>query len=156
MAPKKSKTSSFLNYTQMASHDNVTLTDDQFSQLIGNLKSRTERSTFSTCTARFNGTRKPTNVDNFIATILVYKALFSFPFLLKGCASSWWQGIKTKAKTLDNAIQLLCTNFSPPKPDWRLFAELFQDKQKTQEMFLYVENEKYLLSFRKGLMKKPC
>ena len=96
MAPEKSKTSSFLNSTQMASHNNVTLTDNQFSQLIGNLNSRTERSTFSTCTARFNGTRNSTNVDELIATILVYKeaegktddhALFSFPLLLVGYAS---------------------------------------------------------------------
>ena len=145
MAPKKSKTNSFLNTTQMASHHNVTLTDNQFSQLIGNLKSRTERSTFSTCTARFNGTRNSTNVDDFIATILVYKeaegitddhALISFPLLLEGYAPSWWQVIKTEAKTFDNAIELLRKNVSSPKPDWRLFAELFQAKAGVYRFYM--------------------
>ena len=122
----------------------IGLTERQFSELLGNIQSRQSSriTTFSSCTARFNGGRNVSKVEDFIATILVFKdaedvpdfyALTSFPLLLEGYASAWWQGVKNEARCFDDAIDLLRNAFSPPKPDWRIFAEIFQDKQKVNE-----------------------
>ncbi|XP_055842440.1 activity-regulated cytoskeleton associated protein 2-like [Episyrphus balteatus] len=120
----------------------ISLTESQFSSLLGSLNVREgSRSTFSSCNARFGGSNS-SKVEDFIETIIVYKnavsisdhfALTSFPLLLDGYASSWWQGVKHEAKSFDEAIELLRTAFSPPRPDWRIFAEILQDKQKITE-----------------------
>lgn len=122
---------------------NITLTQGQFMDLLGGLNIRQEpRSTFANCSARFSGGSNTTKVEDFIATILVYKdaehvsdflALTSLPLLLEGYASTWWQGVKDEAMTFEMAIDLLRKAFSPPKPDWRIFAELNQEKQKSFE-----------------------
>lgn len=122
---------------------NMVLSDAQFRTLISGLSVRQEvKSTFSNCTARFHGNRNSTNVEDFLATILVYKeaenisdflALTSLPLLLEGYASSWWQGVKDEAKTFNDAVDLLRGAFAPPKPDWRIFSEIAQEKQKLFE-----------------------
>ncbi|KNC22596.1 hypothetical protein FF38_00157 [Lucilia cuprina] len=121
----------------------INLTERQFSDLLGSLQVRQEfKTTFSSCSARFNGGRSTSKVEDFIATTLVFKeaehildqmALISLPLLLEGYASSWWQGVKHEANNFDEAIKLLRTAFAPPKPDWRIYAEIFQDKQKLSE-----------------------
>ncbi|KAI8116348.1 hypothetical protein CVS40_11568 [Lucilia cuprina] len=121
----------------------INLTERQFSDLLGSLQVRQEfKTTFSSCSARFNGGRSTSKVEDFITTILVFKeaehisdqmALISLPLLLEGYASSWWQGVKHEANNFDEAIELLRTAFAPPKPDWRIYAEIFQDKQKLSE-----------------------
>lgn len=122
---------------------NYNLSERQLKSLVGDIQVHTERkSTFSSCSARFNGGRSTSKVEDFIATILVFKdaegitdqrALISLPLLFEGYASSWWQGVQHEAKTFAEAIQLLRDAFAPPKPDWRLYAEIFQDKQKINE-----------------------
>ena len=123
----------------------IGLTESQFSQLLGSIQIRQEHKipTFSGCTAKFIGKcNNVSKVEDFIATILAYKAaenisdfyaLTSFPLLLDGYAASWWQGVKNEPKTFDGAIELLRNAFSPPRPDWRICAEIFQDKQKPTE-----------------------
>lgn len=121
----------------------INLTERQFSDLLGSLQVRQEiKATFSSCSARFNGGRNTSKVEDFIATILVFKeaerisdsvALTSLPLLLEGYASSWWQGVKHEAHNFEEAIELLRNAFAPPKPDWRIYAEIFQDKQKSFE-----------------------
>lgn len=51
------------------------VTEDVFRNLLSGLAVRLEirTSTFSTCTARFSGERNSFKVEDFIATILVYK-----------------------------------------------------------------------------------
>ncbi|XP_036346322.1 uncharacterized protein LOC118755602 [Rhagoletis pomonella] len=122
---------------------NVMLTENQFRQLLGNLHvNQDTRAIFSKCSVRFNGGRNTSKIEDFIATILVYKdaenisdelALLSLPLLLEGYASSWWQGVKEEAETFNDAIDLLRKAFSPPKPDWRIFSEISQEKQKFTE-----------------------
>lgn len=140
-----SNNTNFSNLQNGTTHTavNITLTERQFSNLLGNLSSTQERKiTFSSCSARFNGGRNTSKVEDFIATILVFKeaenisnemALISLPLLLEGYASTWWQGLKYEAKTFEEAIELLRSAFAPPKPDWRIFSEIFQDKQKPFE-----------------------
>ncbi|XP_065365535.1 activity-regulated cytoskeleton associated protein 2-like [Calliphora vicina] len=121
----------------------MVLTDVQFRELLGGPAMRQDvKSTFSNCTARFNGGRNSKKIEDFLATILVYKeaenisdsyALTSLPLILEGYASTWWQGVKHEAKTFEDAIELLRKAFAPPKPDWRIFNEIFQEKQKIFE-----------------------
>lgn len=116
---------------------------NQLSSLIGNLNARQETKTsFSSCSSRFNGGRNTAKVEDFIATILIFKeaenipderALLSLPLLFEGYASTWWQGVQYEAKTFNEAIELLRNAFSPPKPDWRIYSEIFQDKQRPNE-----------------------
>ena len=121
---------------------NISITQVQFSQLLNSNGNRQPNKTFSTCSARYNGGRNAAKVQDFIATILVYKqvenitdlhALLSFPLLLKGYAASWWQGVKDEAQTFGDAIKLLKSAFSPPNPDWRVYAEICQDRQQLLE-----------------------
>lgn len=115
----------------------------QFRELMSGLSMRQEtRSTFSNCTARFSGGRNSTKVEDFLVTILVYKeaegisdlyALTSLPLLLDGYASSWWQGVQDEARTFTDAVYLLRNAFAPVKPDWRIFSEICQERQKTFE-----------------------
>lgn len=122
---------------------NLNITEQLVSALLGNLQVRPQiSSTFSTCSTRFNGASDKENVEDFISTILVYKesthisdrlALVSFPLLLEGYASSWWQGVKHEATTFDDAIDILRSAFAPIKSDWRIYSEIFKDKQKPTE-----------------------
>lgn len=122
---------------------NIVLSDSQFRQLLGGMTMRQEsKSTFSSCTARFTGARNSANVEDFLATIQVYKdtenisdflALTSLPLLLEGYASTWWQGVQDEARDFNDAIELLRKAFAPVKPDWRIFNEIFQEKQKSFE-----------------------
>ena len=136
------------NYNNMPAQNGanmISLSERQFSELLGTIQNRQETprvTTFSSCTVRFNGGKNVSKVEDFIATIVVFKeaenitdfyALTSFPLLLEGYASSWWQGVKNEARTFEDAIELLRSAFSPPKPDWKIFGEIFQDKQKPTE-----------------------
>lgn len=122
---------------------NIVLSDAQFRQLLGGVSNRQDtKATFSNCTARFSGGRNSTKVEDFLATILVYKdaenisdflALTSLPLLLEGYASTWWQGVQNEARTFNDAVDLLKKSFAPIKPDWRIFNELCQEKQKSFE-----------------------
>lgn len=122
---------------------NISLTETQFRELLGGLTmAQNTKSTFSTCTARFSGGRNSTKVEDFLSTILVYKdaenvsdlhALTSLPLLLEGYASTWWQGVKNEANSFSDAVDLLRKSFAPPKPDWRIYSEIFQDRQKSLE-----------------------
>lgn len=120
------------------------VTEEMFRNLLGGLavRERPKTSTFSTCSSRFSGDRNSSKVEDFIATILVYKesesiadvhALNSLPLLLEGYASTWWQGVKDEARTFQDAIDLLKKAFAPPKPDWRLYSEIFREKQRNFE-----------------------
>ena len=122
---------------------NIILSQEQFRDLIGGFNSRSERrTTFGRCSARFDGGRSAMKVEDFIDTILVFKeaenvsdelALTSLPLILDGYALSWWHGIKNEATSFEIAIDLLRKAFSPPKPDWRIFAEINMEKQTTGE-----------------------
>ena len=89
-------------------------------------------------------------VEDFIATILLFKdaenvpdelTLTILPLILDEYALSWWNGIKNEATSFEIAIDLLRKVFSPPKPDWRIFAEINMEKRL---MFSYVRSVNYL------------
>lgn len=133
----------FSDRNSQSSSNNNNLNEQLIASLLSNVQVRPQISaTFSTCSARFNGSSDKENVEDFIATILVYKesthisdrlALISMPLLLEGYASSWWQGVKDEASTFEDAINLLRSAFAPIKSDWRIYSEIFKDKQKPTE-----------------------
>uniref|UniRef100_A0A6P7GEL5 Activity-regulated cytoskeleton associated protein 2-like n=1 Tax=Diabrotica virgifera virgifera TaxID=50390 RepID=A0A6P7GEL5_DIAVI len=107
----------------------VTMSEDQFRQLINTLTVNTNTNSnsgsFSKCTARFNGSRCHTTVEAFITTVNIYKdiekisdadALTGLPLLLTDTAAVWWQGVKSEVNTWKEAAQLIRRAFSPSKP----------------------------------------
>ncbi|KAJ8914143.1 hypothetical protein NQ315_016221 [Exocentrus adspersus] len=96
---------------------------------------------FSKCTARFNGERSHNTVDNFITTISIYKdiekiedadALKGLPLLLTGTAATWWQGVKNEVTTWNEATTRLRIAFSPAKPAYQIYLDIFNEPQKSK------------------------
>ena len=60
-------------------------------------------------------------------------AVNSIPMLLERNAADWWQGVKTQTETFDDVVRMLREAFSPPKPDWRVYAEIYESHQQKNE-----------------------
>lgn len=123
----------------------ATFTEEQFQLLVAKMtatQQANKKGSFSTCTARFSGQRDPLKVEEFIATINVYKdieaisdaeAVRGLPLLLEDNAVTWWQGIKDEAVTWNDAIKLLRNAFAPLKPAYRIYIEIFEERQSAEE-----------------------
>lgn len=147
---------------------NMVLSDAQFRTLISGLSVRQEvKSTFSNCTARFHGNRNSTNVEDFLATILVYKeaenisdflALTSLPLLLEGYASSWWQGVKDEAKTFNDAVDLLRGAFAPPNQIGEYSVRLRKKNKSCLRLqtVSFVESDDFSHNYQKNFQKILC
>ncbi|GBP00805.1 Activity-regulated cytoskeleton associated protein 2, partial [Eumeta japonica] len=81
-------------------------------------------------------------VDVFIDAIETYKeveqisdkdALKGISLLFNGLANIWWKGVRREAKTWDDAIHLLREHFSPTKPAYQIYLEIFETKQGNSE-----------------------
>uniref|UniRef100_A0A1A9ZX02 Retrotransposon gag domain-containing protein n=1 Tax=Glossina pallidipes TaxID=7398 RepID=A0A1A9ZX02_GLOPL len=44
-------------------------------------------------------------------------------------AATWWQGIRKEAKTWNDVLSLIREHFSPPKPAYQVYMEIFEKKQ---------------------------
>ncbi|XP_075157626.1 activity-regulated cytoskeleton associated protein 2-like [Haematobia irritans] len=121
----------------------VSLTTEEFKQLLESVgRSNTRIGSFSNCTARFDGERNPSKVEEFISAITTFKvvenindenAVSSMPMLLEGDASEWWRGVKTSSFRFSDVITMLREAFSPPKPAWRVYAEINEARQQMNE-----------------------
>lgn len=121
----------------------VSLTTEQFERLISVVNKSSEKcGSFSTCLARYDGERNHTKVEEFISAISTFQsveripdasAVNGMPMLLQGDAAEWWRGVKSKAKTFNDVIKMLREAFSPPKPAWRIYSEIYEDKQQKNE-----------------------
>ncbi|KAK5641300.1 hypothetical protein RI129_009847 [Pyrocoelia pectoralis] len=119
----------------------VTLTDDQFNQLLQRLSMgnnanvatavQSQTGNFSKCCSRFNG-EPNVDVNAFISAVEIYKecvnitddnALKGLPMLLDGFAAEWWHGVKADVVNWDNAIDHLRQTFGPKKPPYRVYKE---------------------------------
>ncbi|KAL1488378.1 hypothetical protein ABEB36_014852 [Hypothenemus hampei] len=125
------------------------MSDTQFQQLLKTIMEvRTiptqgeNAGSFSKCSARFDGTRSYSVVDNFLTTIDIYKniekisdadALKGLPLLLRDTAATWWQGVKEEAKCWTEALILIRGAFSPSKPAHQLYIEIFGGHQEPGE-----------------------
>ncbi|XP_023301275.2 activity-regulated cytoskeleton associated protein 2-like [Lucilia cuprina] len=93
---------------------------------------------FSNCCSRFGGERDHEIVEEFITSIVTYKeveaitdedALKSISLLFHGMASTWWQGVRKEVKSWNDALSLIRDHFSPTKPSYQIYGEIFEQKQ---------------------------
>ncbi|KAL1489747.1 hypothetical protein ABEB36_013682 [Hypothenemus hampei] len=125
--------------------ESVTLSNEQFQQLLQTLTVTQPRAgsnsitgNFTTCTSRFSASAD-SDVKAFVDAIQVFKdcaqitdvnALKGLPMLLDGFAATWFQGVKAILQTWQEAISLLKTTFGPCTPPYRIFKELFKLEHK--------------------------
>ncbi|XP_034479594.1 activity-regulated cytoskeleton associated protein 2 [Drosophila innubila] len=129
------------------------LSDEQFRILIETIKSlapqqeeqaeQKSKGSFSNCPVRFSGQRDHDAVDEFITAVETYKevegisdkdALKGISLLFNNIAVMWWKGVRRDAKTWEEALQLLRDHFSPTKPSYQIYMEIFETKQMTGEV----------------------
>lgn len=98
----------------------------------------TSKGSFTNCSSRFGGQRDHDAVEQFITSMETYKeiehitdedALRGISLLFYGLASTWWQGVKREAKTWQEALELIRSHFSPTKPAYQIYMEIFQSSQ---------------------------
>ncbi|XP_036334784.1 activity-regulated cytoskeleton associated protein 2-like [Rhagoletis pomonella] len=118
-------------------------TTEQFERLmqaVGHFNTRA--GSFSNCTARYGGERESTKVEEFIAAVATFKAvekindadaIIGMPMILEGDAAEWWRGVQEKAKAFDDVVRMLREAFSPLKPSWRIYGDIFECKQQKNE-----------------------
>ncbi|XP_075161026.1 activity-regulated cytoskeleton associated protein 1 [Haematobia irritans] len=129
----------------------VQMTTEQLQQLIEAVRSSAalnagageavvakSKGSFSNCNSRFGGQRDHEAVEEFITSIVTYKeiecisdedALKGISLLFYGLASTWWQGVRKEAKTWDDVLALIRDHFSPTKPAYQIYMEIFDKKQ---------------------------
>ncbi|XP_017068756.1 activity-regulated cytoskeleton associated protein 2 [Drosophila eugracilis] len=127
------------------------MSDEQFRILIETIRSLApikdeqppSKGSFSNCTVRFSGQRDHDAVDEFINAVETYKevegisdkdALKGLPLLFNNIAVMWWKGVRRDAKTWPDALQLLRDHFSPTKPSYQIYMEIFETKQSHGEV----------------------
>ncbi|XP_061399030.1 activity-regulated cytoskeleton associated protein 1-like [Musca vetustissima] len=97
------------------------------------------KGSFSNCPSRFGGQRDHEAVEEFITSIVTYKeiecisdedALKGISLLFYGLASTWWQGVRKEAKTWDDVLALIRDHFSPTKPAYQIYVDIFEKKQE--------------------------
>ena len=129
----------------MSNQQVIQMTTEQLQQLIEAIKGQTiaagpakPKGSFANCPSRFGGTRDHNTVEEFITSTLTYKeveeisdedALKGISLLFYGLASTWWQGVRKEATTFDQAIEMIRNHFSPTKPSYQIYLELFTGKQ---------------------------
>lgn len=103
--------------------------------VVGETKSK---GSYSNCSSRFGGQRDHEAVEEFITSIVTYKeiesisdedALKGVSLLFYGLASTWWQGVRKEAKCWDDVLALIRDHFSPTKPSYQIYMEIFENKQ---------------------------
>ncbi|XP_061397364.1 activity-regulated cytoskeleton associated protein 2-like [Musca vetustissima] len=121
----------------------ATLTAEMLEKLMRTVaEANIKVSSFANCSARYSGEGDATKVEEFISAITTFKmvenvsdenAINGMPMLLLGDASEWWAGVKGKAKKFDDVVKMLRDSFCPPKPAWRIYAEIMEGKQQRGE-----------------------
>ena len=130
------------------------MSDEQFRILIETIRSlapqsqskveeeKKSKGSFANCPTRFSGQRDHDAVDVFVDAIETYKdveqisdkdALKGISLLFTNFASTWWKGVRREAKTWDDAIRLLREHFSPTKPAYQIYLEIFEQQQADHE-----------------------
>lgn len=124
----------------------IQMTTEQLQQLIEAIKGSTvtaaapaqSKGTFGNCQARYGGDRDHNIVEEFITNAVTYKdvekisdedALRSLPLLFYSLASTWWQGVRKEATSFDHAMEMIRSHFSPSKPNYQIYQDIFQERQ---------------------------
>lgn len=113
----------------------VSAADQAMTNSAGQVKSK---GSFANCPVRFGGQRDHDAVEEFITAMVTYKeiesisdddALKGISLLFYGAASTWWQGIRKEAKTWQDVLPLIRDHFSPTKPSYQVYMEIFEKRQ---------------------------
>lgn len=132
------------------------LAPQQQNEVLNEIKSK---GSFANCVTRFSGQCDNDAVEVFIDAIETYKemeqindkdALRGLPLLFNGLATTWWKGVRREAKTWDDAMHLLREHFSPSKPTYQIYLEIFEKKQGEYEQI-----DPFILEKRALLAKLP-
>lgn len=119
------------------------MTDDQLDRFMTramtlHLSSASKIGSFVGCTARFNGIRNQQQLRKFVLNVTLYKdvegindevAQHALPLLLEGEAATWWSRVKENIYIWSEALRMLQKEFSPKKPAYKIYAEIFAGKQ---------------------------
>ena len=130
----------------------VKMSDEQFEALIKAIEQLANngeaaeqyksKGSFGNCDSRFGGQRDNDAVEEFIHAIETYKdveqitdkdALRGLSLLFYDIAVTWWRGVRREAHTWEDALKLLRDHFSPTKPAYQLYMEIFETKQSDHE-----------------------
>ncbi|XP_067629938.1 activity-regulated cytoskeleton associated protein 2 [Eurosta solidaginis] len=145
------------------------MSDDQFEKLLATIRvlglqqnseqqvqeRKTSKSSFANCNVRFHGQRDNDAVEEFINAIETYKdmenisdknALKGLPLLFQGIASTWWKGVRRDAKSWADALTLLRDHFSPTKPPYQIYVEIFESKQSHTPIDTFVCQKRALIA----------
>src|SRR5512143_2878447 len=96
------------------------------------------KGSFSNCSSRFGCQRDHEAVEEFITSIVTYKevesisdedALKGVSLLFYGLASTWWQGVRKEAKSWNDVLALIRDHFSPTKPAYQIYVDIFDKNQ---------------------------
>ncbi|KAH9644100.1 hypothetical protein HF086_015430 [Spodoptera exigua] len=91
----------------------------------------------------YNGNKDYEHVERFLASAKKYKEMKnlseidvvrSLPYILKGDALTWWQGVKDKIFTWKDFESELRKEFAPKKPAYIIYSEIGQLKQQPDEL----------------------
>lgn len=142
----------------------MALTGEQLTQLLAQLRTPNEKS-FAELTARFDGARNVQKVEDFVSRATIFKeinnisdanAIKGLPLLLDDAAATWWTGVKHEANTWVKACQLIKNAFSPPKPAWRVYTEIFANTQLENEAIdTFITRKRHLFSQLSDVHTEP-
>ena len=62
--------------------------------------------------------------------IIDENAVNSMPMLLESDAAEWWRLVKSSAEKFSDVTRMIRDVFSPPKPAWRIYAEINETANK--------------------------
>lgn len=125
------------------------------------------KNTMANCTLRFCGRRDHAAVDEFINAVNTYinveniseeEALKGISLLFKDTAALWWQGVQKEANTWTDCLRLIREHFSPKKPEWQIYMDIFsksQDEQCCLDEFV-VEKRALLSQLPEGRHNEQC
>lgn len=116
----------------------VTLSEEQFQQLLSRIGTSPRHGSMTTCKATYNGLKDRETVEAFLTAVNVFKrlehitdedALTSLPVILKDDAAKWWQGAKCSVTRWVDFEDALRATFAPKKPEYVIYMEIYGEKQ---------------------------
>ncbi|XP_047987218.1 uncharacterized protein LOC125227069 [Leguminivora glycinivorella] len=127
---------------------NISMSTEQLQQLVTSLTSaalqaaaggaRNTTASFANVSFSYDGTRESMRLEEFLSAASVYKkvndmsdeaAIMSLPLVLKGEASTWWQGVKEGISRWTDFESRLRHAFAPKISGVQIFQEVFSRRQ---------------------------
>ncbi|KAJ3661318.1 hypothetical protein Zmor_006603 [Zophobas morio] len=121
-----------------------------------NVAPTNHRRSITACPARYDGSRNRDKVEEFVTSATIFRtvegisnedALEGLPLLLTGTAHTWWKGVKLQIKSWDEAMKRLQEAFAPRKAAYKIYLEIFEEKQVANvSTDLFITRKRSLLS----------